>query len=98
MRYPIHYHQTGRKNSPHLASKSQMAYAVECLEPKIFNWCAGFLTNVKDHISRCRSGRQETVWVWIFLGIILPRMNTLDATTYFFDRASGIRASDGEVD
>jgi hypothetical protein len=28
--------------SPHLASKSQMAYVVQCLEPRIFNWCADF--------------------------------------------------------
>jgi hypothetical protein len=45
--------------SPHLASKSQIAYVVQCLEPMIFNWCAGFLRNVKEKISKCRTGRKK---------------------------------------
>jgi hypothetical protein len=32
----------------HLVSRSQMAYALQCLEPTIFNWSATFLQNVKE--------------------------------------------------
>jgi hypothetical protein len=42
--------------SAHLASRSQVAYGLQCLEPTLFNWSAGFLQNMKEQISRCRSG------------------------------------------
>jgi hypothetical protein len=44
--------------SAHLASRSQVAYAVQCLEPTLFNWSAGFLRNVKEQVSRCRMGQK----------------------------------------
>jgi hypothetical protein len=44
---------------PHLASKSQMVYAIECLEPRVFNWCGGLLVNLKDQITKCKTGRQK---------------------------------------
>ena len=45
--------------SAHLASRSQVAYGVQCLEPTLFNWSAGFLRNVKEQISRCRTGQKQ---------------------------------------
>lgn len=33
---------------PHLESKAQMAYGIDCLDPTMFNWCKGFLVNIKD--------------------------------------------------
>jgi hypothetical protein len=45
--------------SAHLASKSQMSYALQCVEPRLFNWSAGFLQNVKEQITKCRIGRQK---------------------------------------
>jgi hypothetical protein len=36
-----------------------MSYAVECMEPKIFNWCGGVLTNLKDQITRCKTEKQK---------------------------------------
>jgi hypothetical protein len=45
--------------SAHLASKSQMSYALQCVEPRLFNWSVGFLQNVKEQISKCRTGRQK---------------------------------------
>jgi hypothetical protein len=64
--------------SAHLASKSQMAYALQCVEPRLFNWSAGFLQNVKDQITKCRIGKQKqfgygSFWFHSFLERI-PQM------------------------
>jgi hypothetical protein len=53
--------------SAHLASKSQMSYALQCVEPRLFNWSAGFLQNVKEHISKCMTGRQKQFGYGSFL-------------------------------
>jgi hypothetical protein len=53
--------------SAHLASKSQISYAIQCLEPRIFNWSAGFLRNIKEQISKCRTGRQKQFGYGYFL-------------------------------
>jgi hypothetical protein len=45
--------------SAHLASRSQVAYGVQCLEPTLFNWSAGFLRNVKEQVSRCRTRQKQ---------------------------------------
>jgi hypothetical protein len=45
--------------SAHLASRSQVAYGVQCLEPTLFNWSAGFLRNVKEQVSWCRMGQKQ---------------------------------------
>jgi hypothetical protein len=47
-----------RSTSAHLASRSQIAYGVQFLEPTLFNWSAGFLQNVKEQVSRCRMGQK----------------------------------------
>ena len=36
-----------------------MALGIECLEPKIFNWSAAVLVNLKDQLSRCKNGKQK---------------------------------------
>ena len=38
---------------PHLDSKAHMAYNLECLEPKVFNWCEEFLGKLKYQITKC---------------------------------------------
>jgi len=45
--------------SVHLALKSHMSYTLQCVEPGLFNWSAGFLQDVKEHISKHRKGRQK---------------------------------------
>jgi hypothetical protein len=51
-----------RNTSTHLASRSQVAYGVQCLEPTLFNWSAAFLRNVKEHISRCKTGQKQFIY------------------------------------
>jgi hypothetical protein len=53
--------------SAHLASRSQMAYYLQCVEPTLFNWSTAFLHNVKDQISRCRMGQQKQFGYGSFL-------------------------------
>jgi hypothetical protein len=45
--------------SAHMASRSQVAYGVQCLEPTLFNWSAGFLRNVKEQVSWGRMGQKQ---------------------------------------
>lgn len=30
----------------HVATKAQMTYTIECMEPRVFNWCEGLRTNI----------------------------------------------------
>jgi hypothetical protein len=53
--------------SAHLDSKSQLSYAIQCLEPILFNWSAWFLRNVKEKISKCRTGRHKQFGYGSFL-------------------------------
>lgn len=46
-------------NGPHLASKAQMAYVLEFLEPKVFNWHEYFLVNFKDQVTKFRIGKHK---------------------------------------
>jgi hypothetical protein len=53
--------------SAHLASRSQMDYALQCMEPRLFNWSATFLHNVKDQITKCRMGKHKQFGYGSFL-------------------------------
>jgi hypothetical protein len=33
--------------APHMALQNQFQYAIECMEPRVFNWCEGLLKNMK---------------------------------------------------
>jgi hypothetical protein len=45
--------------SAHMDSKSQISYAIQFVEPRLFNWSVGFLQNVKEQITKCRIGRHN---------------------------------------
>ena len=60
----------------HVATKAQMAYAVECMEPRVFNWCEGLRTNMMNQLTSCRTGKQSqfgygSILVAIFLERVL---------------------------
>lgn len=40
---------------PHLATKSYVKYALECLAPTIFNLCEGLLANLKEQLNRVKT-------------------------------------------
>jgi hypothetical protein len=84
--------------SSHLVSRSQVAYGLQCLEPTLFNWSAGFLQNVKEQISRCRAGQQKQFRIWFISGFILPRTHSSDATSDCISSTTGGRTTYGTLD
>ena len=42
--------------SVHAANRSYMQYALECLKPKVFNWCDAVLHMIKEQLTKVKSG------------------------------------------
>jgi hypothetical protein len=42
--------------APHLALCSYFQYALECVEPRVFNWADAVLRNFKKQLTKCRQG------------------------------------------
>jgi len=40
-----------------VANRSYMQYALECLEPKVFNWCDAVLSVMKEQLTKVKNGR-----------------------------------------
>jgi hypothetical protein len=45
-----------RSTSPHMALQSYFQYAIECLEPQVFNWCDGLLRSMKTQLTKRKNG------------------------------------------
>lgn len=43
----------------HLANRSYKKYVLECLEPKVFNWCEAVLLVIKEQLSKVKNGRSN---------------------------------------
>ena len=39
-----------------LTTRSHMLYALECMEPTMFNWCEGMLVSLKNQLDKCKRG------------------------------------------
>jgi len=70
-----------------------------CLDPTIFNWCEGVLTNMKTQLSCCKRGKQnqfgyDSLLVMIFMGRV-PQIdshgcvNSIRPINDFFGRSHG---------
>ena len=44
----------------HVANRSYMQYALECLEPTIFNWSEAVLSQIKEQLNKAKGGRKKT--------------------------------------
>ena len=42
--------------SPHMVLQSYFQYAIECLEPQVFNWCDGLLWSMKIELTKIKRG------------------------------------------
>jgi hypothetical protein len=40
--------------APHMALQSYFQYAIECTEPRVFNWADALLRNIKKQLTKCR--------------------------------------------
>ncbi len=41
----------------HLANRSYMQYALECLEPTLFNWCEAVLSSLKEQLTKVKNSK-----------------------------------------
>jgi hypothetical protein len=58
--------------SPHMVLQSYFQYAIECLEPQVFNWCDGLLWSMKTQLTKRKRGDLKqfgygSIWVSFFL-------------------------------
>jgi hypothetical protein len=42
--------------APHMALQSYFQYAIECTEPRVFNWADVVLCSIKRQLTKCRRG------------------------------------------
>jgi hypothetical protein len=42
--------------TPHMALQSYFQYALECMEPQVFNWCDGVRRRMKKKLTKCKNG------------------------------------------
>jgi hypothetical protein len=42
--------------APHMALQSYFQYAIECTEPRVFNWADAVLRSMKRQLTKCRRG------------------------------------------
>jgi hypothetical protein len=42
--------------SPHMALQSYFQYVIECLEPRVFNWCDDLLHSMKTQLTKSKNG------------------------------------------
>jgi hypothetical protein len=42
--------------APHMALESYFQYAIECTEPRVFNWADAVLRSLKKQLTKCRRG------------------------------------------
>ena len=42
--------------APHMALQSYFQYAIECSEPRVFNWADVVLHSIKKQLTQCRQG------------------------------------------
>jgi hypothetical protein len=42
--------------APHMALQSYFQYAIECTEPRLFNWVDAVLRSIKKQLTKCRRG------------------------------------------
>jgi hypothetical protein len=47
--------------TPHMSLQRHFQYAIECMDPRVFNWYKGVLKNMKNKSTKCRNG-----WLKIF--------------------------------
>ena len=51
-------HLAGAK-SQHVATKSQMLLALDCMQPQVFDWCDGVVRWVRAELTACKTSTQR---------------------------------------
>jgi hypothetical protein len=59
--------------TPHMTLQSYFQYALECMEPRVFNWCEGVHKSMKKKLTKCRSGELKQFVYRFYFGVLLLR-------------------------
>jgi hypothetical protein len=46
----------GGSAAPHIDFQIHFEYVLECMEPRVFNWCEGVLKSMKKKLTKCQNG------------------------------------------
>jgi hypothetical protein len=61
--------------APHVSLQSYFQYAIECIEPRVFNWADTVLCSVKRQLTKCRRGNLEQFrYASLFVSFFLERV------------------------
>jgi hypothetical protein len=64
--------------TPHMDLKIHFQYAIECMEPMVFNWCEGVLKSMKKQLTKCRNGQlKQFEYGSILVSLFLKRFHVL---------------------
>ena len=65
---------------PDMELQSYFQYDIECLEPRVFNWCDDVLRNMKIQLAKSKNG-PKTVRLWVHFSIFLLRKSSTPMPT-----------------
>jgi hypothetical protein len=78
--------------TPHMDFQIHFQYTIECMEPRVFNWCGGVLKNMKNKLTKYQKG-----WLRVHFGVFLlgegPRPTSAGGVGY----AHSTRSTDEDV-
>ena len=75
--------------SLHVANRSYMQHALECPQPKIFNWCDAVLLRMKSQLTKVKDGRLKNFgFSSILTAFALEKMPLMQPQYIAHDRPS----------
>jgi hypothetical protein len=64
--------------APHMSLQIHFQCAIECMEPRVFNWCEGLLKNMKKQLTKCGTDRlKQFGYGSILVSLFLERVPIL---------------------
>jgi hypothetical protein len=68
----------GGSASPHMDFQIHFQYVIECMEPRVFNWCEGVPKSMKKKLTKCQNGRlKQFGYRSILVSLFLERVPIL---------------------
>lgn len=72
----------------HLANIYYMQYDLECLEPKVFNWCEVVLPSKREKMTKVKIGKIFFFWLWVYPDFLCLAENPSHVATTRFTGSS----------
>jgi hypothetical protein len=83
--------------TPHMALQRDFQYALECMEPRVFNWSDGVLRSMKKQLTKCRRGDLKQFRYRVNFGVLLPGEGSTLAPTGRVGHTGPTRSKNEEV-